>query len=219
MAKNRILLAVFGIIGIFVVVLAILLLQQQIKPETPTTPETQPGIAKPITEPEPVVPVTTEPDVTEPTVPVVTEPKAPEVTEPAEPEATGPEVTPEGEYIVHILRNTYDPETINVPVGATVTWVNEGNSAYQIHHIAVTRLFTSDRILPGDTFSFTFDESGSYRYGDTIRSYLDGYVNVGQSNSITGQAISNFTKVNAFPLFLLSFLAMVLSVCYIMHKA
>lgn len=71
-----------------------------------------------------------------------------------------------------VMRNTqYDPVTLTVPVGAKVTWVNE--DAYE-HTVTPTDKdqwgtegsgdHISDWMGEGDTYSFTFDEPGTYTY-------------------------------------------------------
>jgi plastocyanin len=56
----------------------------------------------------------------------------------------------------------YDPTTLNVTVGSTVTWVNNGATAVTV--TSPDGLFDSESIAPGDTFSYTFDTPGTYRY-------------------------------------------------------
>lgn len=172
----------------------------------------------------------------QPTQPTTIEPNQPDQTVPTSPEIqpTSPivqdsiieEIIDEepilkpasDEVVIRILRTNFDPEELNVDVGTTVTWINEGTQAHQLHHIAVNRKFTSDRILPGDTFSYTFDEPGTYRYGDTIRTYLDGYITVGDGNEITGNVIGGFAKTNILPLFILATIIFILSLCYVVTK-
>jgi plastocyanin len=56
----------------------------------------------------------------------------------------------------------YDPTTLNVAVGSTVTWVNNGATAVTV--TSPDGLFDSESIAPGGSFSYTFDTPGTYRY-------------------------------------------------------
>jgi plastocyanin len=75
--------------------------------------------------------------------------------------------------------NQFVPASISVPRGSTVTWTNTGRDA--VPHTATgdptlavnppdvalpagAQPWTSDALGPGQTFSHTFDVSGSYRY-------------------------------------------------------
>jgi len=64
---------------------------------------------------------------------------------------------------VAIGDNFYDPATISVDAGTTVTWTNGGT---QMHTVTSTRgLFDSGFTLsPGSSYSFTFSEAGTYNY-------------------------------------------------------
>ena len=56
----------------------------------------------------------------------------------------------------------YDPANLSVPVGTTVTWVNQGNTPVTV--TSPDGLFDSDPIMPGASFSVTFDTPGTFRY-------------------------------------------------------
>ncbi|MFN8635784.1 MAG: cupredoxin domain-containing protein [Chloroflexota bacterium] len=56
----------------------------------------------------------------------------------------------------------YDPASLTVSVGSTVTWVNGGATSVTV--TSPDGLFDSESIGPGGTFSFTFDTPGTYRY-------------------------------------------------------
>ncbi len=66
------------------------------------------------------------------------------------------------ENTVSILDYSFDGATLDVPVGTTVTWTNDGGV---IHTTTSTEgLWDSGIMSSGDTFSYTFDEAGSYAY-------------------------------------------------------
>jgi plastocyanin len=55
----------------------------------------------------------------------------------------------------------YDPASLSVSVGTTVTWVNQGTTAVTV--TSPDGLFDSESIGPGASFSYTFDTPGTYR--------------------------------------------------------
>lgn len=84
--------------------------------------------------------------------------------------ASGPQ-TPamddEGRYVIHMTSgNRFSPMVAQVPVGATVIWVNSGG----IHDVTATDgSWSSDAEYPermekGDTFQRTFDAAGTVDY-------------------------------------------------------
>ena len=64
--------------------------------------------------------------------------------------------------------------TITVSVGTTVTWTNDDS----VPHTVTTRsaLFDSGNLSRGDTFSYTFAQSGTFEYYCTIHPYMTGKV-------------------------------------------
>src|SRR5574339_1263506 len=64
---------------------------------------------------------------------------------------------------VKIANFTFDARTLTVPVGATVTWINEDD----IPHTVVSsdsKLFRSKVLDTDDRFSFTFTKVGEVKY-------------------------------------------------------
>lgn len=63
-----------------------------------------------------------------------------------------------------------EPSELTVGVGSTVTWKNEDwldkdAGTGRAHIIAEwNNYFRSERVQPGETFSFTFEEAGTYEY-------------------------------------------------------
>ncbi|MFO7918742.1 MAG: plastocyanin/azurin family copper-binding protein [Anaerolineae bacterium] len=103
----------------------------------------------------------------------------PAATEPAM-ETDEKEMPPaEGEDVEVVMRNTaFEPEEITVAPGTTVTWTNEDSFAHTV--TAGTRgdptgMFDED-VSGGDTFSFTFEEPGTYDYFCRPHSGMDGVV-------------------------------------------
>src|SRR4051812_11846833 len=63
---------------------------------------------------------------------------------------------------VSVVDFAFDPGTISVPVGTTVTWTNTGSRPHTI--TADDGSFDSGRLDPGEQFSQTFDKSGPFTY-------------------------------------------------------
>ncbi|MDH5462724.1 MAG: plastocyanin/azurin family copper-binding protein [Nitrosopumilus sp.] len=62
----------------------------------------------------------------------------------------------------------YLPLNLEIPVGVTVTWVNDDSVQHNIQSQddsgKVTNIFNSPPLNTGDRFEYTFDEEGIYKY-------------------------------------------------------
>jgi plastocyanin len=79
------------------------------------------------------------------------------------PVPTGPTVT------VIIKARAFDPATITIKEGTTVTWINEDPKLHYVVHLPEVNnalLFDSGPLSSGQSFSYTFTEKGRYNYGD-----------------------------------------------------
>jgi plastocyanin len=65
--------------------------------------------------------------------------------------------------ITELSQGTFEPGTIEVPVGTTVTWINDASMAHTITG-AASGFRNSGMLDPGQTFSQTFSEPGTYAY-------------------------------------------------------
>lgn len=106
---------------------------------------------------------------------------APEL--PAEPMPTEDETVPTGEKqtaVVEVVMqgNAFQPDQITLPAGTTVTWIN----ADAVEHTVTAGSRGSaigmfdETVPPGETFSFSFEETGTYAYHCTIHPGMDGTV-------------------------------------------
>jgi FtsP/CotA-like multicopper oxidase with cupredoxin domain len=68
----------------------------------------------------------------------------------------------DGSVEIAMVDDRFDPVDVTIPAGTTVVWVNNGADWHNIASSAAG--FASDRILPGESFSFTFEEPGVYKY-------------------------------------------------------
>jgi len=78
------------------------------------------------------------------------------VATPAAPPPAGP--------VVRMARSyRFDPPTLQVKAGATVTWINEDVFTHNVH-ILTGVPWQSPPVRPGERVAFTFREPGEYRY-------------------------------------------------------
>jgi plastocyanin len=69
---------------------------------------------------------------------------------------------------------TFGPQTVTVPVGATVTWTNKDD----IPHTSVSTdgVFKSKVLDTEEKFSYTFSKAGTYPYYCTIHPKMTGTI-------------------------------------------
>jgi len=64
--------------------------------------------------------------------------------------------------------NRFQPNTLTINVGTTVTWVNQDGFIHTVTSgtspSETSGLFDSGNLSGGQTFSFTFDKAGTYDY-------------------------------------------------------
>jgi len=75
-----------------------------------------------------------------------------------QPAATGTTVS------VAIKNFAFDPQTLTIDKGTTVKWTNEDSVAHKIK----SDTFNSDYLNSGNTYEFTFNNSGTYPYSCAI---------------------------------------------------
>lgn len=74
-----------------------------------------------------------------------------------------------------IMKNLkYSPSTITISVGTTVNWVNQESLSHTI--TSDTELFDSGVMSEGESYSFTFNEKGTFQYHCTLHSGMRGTV-------------------------------------------
>ena len=77
---------------------------------------------------------------------------------------------------VSIVDFAFDPASVEVPVGATVTWTNTGAAPHTA--TASDGTFDSGQLAPGATFSHTFTATGTFPYVCQIHPQMTGTVTV-----------------------------------------
>ena len=75
---------------------------------------------------------------------------------------------------VKIDNFSFGPQTITVPVGATVTWTNRDDIPHNV--VSTDGAFKSKVRDTDEKFSYTFDKAGTYSYYCSIHPKMTGKV-------------------------------------------
>ena len=75
---------------------------------------------------------------------------------------------------VKIDNFSFGPQTITVPVGATVTWTNRDDTPHT--SVSTDGVFKSKVMDTDETFSYTFAKAGTYVYFCSIHPKMTGQV-------------------------------------------
>jgi plastocyanin len=78
------------------------------------------------------------------------------------------------EAVITIHNFSFTPPLLTVPVGTTVTWVNEDDEPHTV--VESNKLFKSHALDTGDKFSFTFSTPGKVEYFCSIHAHMVGAV-------------------------------------------
>ena len=70
----------------------------------------------------------------------------------------------------------YEPASLSVTAGSTVTWVNAGSTAITV--TSPDGLFDSETVAAGGSFSYTFDTPGTFRYFCVPYPHMKGVITV-----------------------------------------
>jgi plastocyanin len=102
---------------------------------------------------------------------------------------------PAGAASVQIVNLSFDPSTLTVPAGTTVSWSNEDAVPHTV--TAEDGSFDSGIFDPGSTFSWEFTTPGTFAYVCNLHPQMQGSVDV------TGEAvaIAEASPVAATPVF------------------
>ena len=89
----------------------------------------------------------------------------------------------------------YDPPMMSVLVGDTVTWYNDDREGHTVtsgegsgrygwmsdNFGTPDEYFNSGRFMPGESWSYTFEDSGTFPYFCTIHPWMEGVIVVEKS--------------------------------------
>jgi plastocyanin len=70
----------------------------------------------------------------------------------------------------------FGPATLTVPARTKVVWTNDDADAHTVTSAADPKLLKSPPLDTGESFSFTFDKPGIYRYFCSIHPHMRGTV-------------------------------------------
>lgn len=78
----------------------------------------------------------------------------------------------------------FSPNIVNISAGDTVTWTNNDNIGHTVtsglpYGSQTGTVFASGMIAPGKTYSFSFQDPGTYKYFDKDVKWMVGEVIVG----------------------------------------
>ena len=76
---------------------------------------------------------------------------------------------------ISMIDNDYQPRTRTVPVGSTVSWVNEGDLP---HTATAAGVFDSGILMSGESWSRTFNSVGTFDYVCTLHPEMRGTLSV-----------------------------------------
>ena len=68
----------------------------------------------------------------------------------------------------------FNPATVTVPVGTTVTWTNKDGEPHTV--TSSTKLFSSSGLDEGESFSYTFASPGTYAYHCQLHPHMTGTI-------------------------------------------
>jgi plastocyanin len=81
---------------------------------------------------------------------------------------------------VSISGYAFNPASLNVSTGTTVTWTNNDSVTHTV--TSDTGAFSSGDLSPGQTFSYTFSQAGTFAYHCSIHASMHGTVTVKTSS-------------------------------------
>lgn len=71
---------------------------------------------------------------------------------------------------------TFQPASITIQTGASVTWRNDDSVSHQI--VSNTNAFSSPVLNAGGSYTHVFDQAGTYSYHCGIHPYMTGTITV-----------------------------------------
>jgi plastocyanin len=77
---------------------------------------------------------------------------------------------------IHIDNFVFTPQNITVPKGTTVVWTNRDDTPHRV--VAVKSEFKSTVLDSDDSYSFTFNDVGSFAYFCSLHPHMTGTVTV-----------------------------------------
>jgi plastocyanin len=85
---------------------------------------------------------------------------------------------------IHMRGNTYTPDTVTIKQGQAIRFINDDTRPYwpasNIHptHELYSEFDPGKAVPPGDTWTFRFDQVGSWRMHDHLYPFIKGMITV-----------------------------------------
>ncbi len=89
---------------------------------------------------------------------------------------------------ITIQNTAFNPTTLNIKPGTTVTWINKDN---ETQDIVSSGIFDSGNLTTNQSYNYTFNQSGSFPFHSTVDSNLTGTIVVSSTNSSSTSNTSN----------------------------
>lgn len=84
-------------------------------------------------------------------------------------------------YQINIQDFSFQPASLNVPVGATVAWTNKDEEPHTVY--SSDEVFKSKALDSDEAFSFTFKKAGTYKYFCSVHPKMVGTIIVGSAKN------------------------------------
>src|SRR5215212_1447944 len=95
---------------------------------------------------------------------------------------------------VQVIDFAFEPGTITVPAGTTVTWTNTGSRPHTV--TADDGSFDSGRLDPGEQFSQTFEQPGTFTYHCGFHPEMQGSIVVTEQQAAESDSTPEPQQVN-----------------------
>ncbi len=85
--------------------------------------------------------------------------------------------TPPSGSAITIKNFAFNPQSVTIKPGTTVTWTNEDSAPHTV--TSDSGIFDSGQLPNGGSFSYTFNQNGRFDYHCSIHPYMKGSIIVG----------------------------------------
>lgn len=89
-----------------------------------------------------------------------------------------PTSTPIQTFQISMRNLAFDPASTTIKVGTVVTWTNNDSAPHTVVSDPNGSMFRSQTLEPGNSYSFTFNQTGSFSYYCSIHPNMRGTVTV-----------------------------------------
>ena len=100
--------------------------------------------------------------------------------------------TSQSSNTITITNSSFNPSVLTIKAGTTVTWINKANGTMDV--TSDNGLFSSGNLSTGQSFNYTFNNTGTFPYHSSINPSMKGQIlvsNTTTSNSSNGSSGSS----------------------------